>query len=112
VLTEYTAYVRILFKFHGVLTLSLNSKSWRSSFYLLGALTVLCFIGGFISIDKDVPSEELDKRIDWLGAFLATAGLVLIVFVLSQGELAPQKWGTPCTMFSALLFRRLDLNGN
>ncbi|KAF8181299.1 major facilitator superfamily domain-containing protein [Pholiota molesta] len=78
----------------GVLT-EYTAKSWRSSFYLLGALTVLCFIGGFISIDKDVPSEEVDKRIDWLGAFLATAGLVLIVFVLSQGELAPQKWGTP-----------------
>jgi hypothetical protein len=58
--------------------------------------TFLCFLGGLISIDNDVPSEEVDKRIDWLGAFLVTAGLVLIVFVLSQGELAPQGWSTPC----------------
>lgn len=60
---------------------------------------MLCFFGGLISIDKDIPSEELDKRIDWIGAFLVTAGLVLVVFVLSEGELAPQKWGTPCTFF-------------
>ncbi|KJA16450.1 hypothetical protein HYPSUDRAFT_147747 [Hypholoma sublateritium FD-334 SS-4] len=72
-----------------------TAKTWRSSFYLLSALTLLCFIGGLISIDQDIPSEELDKRIDWIGAFLVTAGLVLVVFVLSQGELAPQKWGTP-----------------
>ncbi|KAF9478870.1 MFS general substrate transporter [Pholiota conissans] len=78
----------------GVLT-EYTAKTWRSSFYLLGALTVLCFIGGLISIDKDVPSEEVDKRIDWVGSFLVTAGLVLIVFVLSQGELAPDKWATP-----------------
>ncbi|KAF8956149.1 major facilitator superfamily domain-containing protein [Flammula alnicola] len=78
----------------GVLT-EYTAKTWRSSFYLLAALTVLCCIGGLISIDNDVPSEEADKRIDWIGAFLVTAGLVLIVFVLSQGELAPQKWQTP-----------------
>ena len=61
---------------------------------------MLCFIGGLVSIDKDVPSEEVDKRIDWVGSFLVTAGLVLIVFVLSQGELAPDKWATPCTCYS------------
>ena len=49
-----------------------------------------------MSIDNDVPSEEADKRIDWLGALLSTGGLVLIVFVLSQGDLAPQGWATPC----------------
>lgn len=57
---------------------------------------MLCFVGGLVSIDDDIPSEEVDKRVDWIGAFLVTAGLVLIVFVLSQGELAPQKWSTPC----------------
>ncbi|KIM37308.1 hypothetical protein M413DRAFT_20342 [Hebeloma cylindrosporum] len=78
----------------GVLT-EFTHKTWRSSFYLLSAFTFLCFVGGLISIDNDVPSEEVDKRVDWLGAFLVTAGLVLIVFVLSQGEIAPQGWATP-----------------
>lgn len=57
---------------------------------------MICFIGGVISIDADQPSEEKDKRVDWLGAFFVTAGLVQIVFVLSQAELAPKKWATPC----------------
>jgi len=56
----------------------------------------MAFLGGLIYIDKDLPSEEVDKRIDWLGSFLATGGLVLIVFVLSQGGLASRGWATPC----------------
>lgn len=51
---------------------------------------------GLISIDADRPSVEVDRRVDWLGGFLVTAGLVLIVFVLGQGEAAPNKWATPC----------------
>jgi len=70
----------------------------------------LCFLGGLISIDNDVPSEEVDKRIDWLGAFLVTAGLVLIVFVLSQGELSPQGWSTPCKRSSFSLEAFLNLH--
>ncbi|KAF7420881.1 hypothetical protein PC9H_011399 [Pleurotus ostreatus] len=38
--------------------------------------------------------EEEDRRVDWLGAFLVTAGLVLVVFVLSDGEVAPRQWAT------------------
>ncbi|CAA7265687.1 unnamed protein product [Cyclocybe aegerita] len=78
----------------GVLT-EFTKKTWRSSFYLLSGLTLLCLFGGMFSFDKDVPSEEVDKRIDWIGASIITTGLVLIVFVLSQGEVAPNKWSTP-----------------
>lgn len=63
-------------------------------------------MGGVYSIDKDTPHLDYppgsDRRVDWLGAFLVTAGLVLIVFVLGQGEVAPQKWATPCILY---LFR-------
>ena len=38
------------------------------------------------------------RRVDWLGAFLVTAGLVLIVFVLSDGSIAPNGWKTPCQL--------------
>ncbi|KAF8887856.1 major facilitator superfamily domain-containing protein [Gymnopilus junonius] len=78
----------------GVLT-EFTEKTWRSSFYLFSGLTFLCCLGGLVSIDRDLPSEEKDRRIDWAGAFLVTAGLVLVVFVLSQGEIAPDKWATP-----------------
>ena len=64
----------------------------------MSGIDFLCFLGGLISFDKDKPSTEIDHRVDWLGASLVTAGLVLIVFVLGQGELAPKQWATPCAL--------------
>ncbi|KAF9556947.1 MFS general substrate transporter [Agrocybe pediades] len=77
----------------GVLT-EFTAKTWRTSFWLIAGLAACCFVGGQLLIDRDPPTGEKDRRVDWIGAFLVTAGLVLIVFVLSQGELAPKKWGT------------------
>ena len=37
---------------------------------------------------------ETDKRVDWLGAFLVTAGLTLLLFILSDGSIAPNGWST------------------
>ena len=34
---------------------------------------------------------------DWVGALLVTAGLVFIVFFLSDGSIAPNGWRTGCT---------------
>ena len=59
------------------------------------------FVGGLVSIDADKPSEEVDRRIDWFGSLLVTAGLVQMIYALSQGELAENKWRTPC-MFPAI----------
>ena len=56
----------------------------------------MILLSGLYSIDADLPSQETDKRVDWIGAFLVTTGLVLIVFVLGQGEIAPHQWATPC----------------
>ncbi|KAG6837022.1 hypothetical protein H0H93_016229 [Arthromyces matolae] len=78
----------------GVLTQE-TAKSWRSPFFLETGLTALCLIGGLFSFDPDMPSQEQDRRVDWPGALLITAGLVLIIFVLGQGEIAPQGWRTP-----------------
>lgn len=66
-------------------------------FYVTAALAVVCIAGALVFVEPDHPSTELDKRVDWLGAFFVTSGLVLIVFVLSDGEVAPQQWRTPCT---------------
>lgn len=76
----------------------MDRQTWRSPFYLECGMTVLCFIGGVISIDTDLPSTEVDRRVDWIGAFLVTTGLVMIVFVLGQGEIAPRQWATPCKL--------------
>lgn len=56
-------------------------------------------IGGAFSIDPDQPSTEVDKRVDYIGAFLVTAGLTFIIFVLSDGSIAPKGWATPCMPF-------------
>ncbi|KAF8215201.1 major facilitator superfamily domain-containing protein [Mycena galopus ATCC 62051] len=68
--------------------------SWRSPFFLIAGLACFCAVGGFLVIDPDVPSTEMDKRVDWIGAFLVTTGLVLLVFVLGQGSLAIHGWKT------------------
>ncbi|KAG1904897.1 major facilitator superfamily domain-containing protein [Suillus fuscotomentosus] len=78
----------------GVLT-ELTSTHWRSIFYLAAATSALIGVSGLISFDADVSSSELVKRMDWIGASLITIGLVLIVFVLGQGENASDGWKTP-----------------
>lgn len=78
----------------GALT-EFTQKTWRSTFYLFTGLVIVILVSGLFSIDADVPSREIDKRVDWIGAFLVTAGLVLIVFALGQGENAPHQWATP-----------------
>ncbi|KAG2101573.1 major facilitator superfamily domain-containing protein [Suillus discolor] len=75
----------------GVLT-QITSTHWRSPFYLVAAMSALTGISGVISFDADVTSEE---AVDWIGVSLITVGLVLILFVLGQGEVAPQGWKTP-----------------
>ncbi|KAI3601644.1 efflux transporter [Moniliophthora roreri] len=78
----------------GVLT-QLTQPKWRSTFYFSAALTFVSLVVGLLAFDKDLPSTEPDQRIDWIGAILCTSGLVLIVFALGQGEIAPQRWKTP-----------------
>ncbi|THU82425.1 putative efflux transporter [Dendrothele bispora CBS 962.96] len=78
----------------GILT-QVTPASWKASFYLNCVLTFISVIGAVFSFDKDKPSRESDRRVDWIGAFMVTAGLTLIVFVLGQGEVASQKWATP-----------------
>ncbi|THU81079.1 MFS general substrate transporter, partial [Dendrothele bispora CBS 962.96] len=78
----------------GVAT-QLTKPSWRTTFFLNAAVTFLCIVGAFFFFDPDQPSTEVDRRVDWIGGFIVTVALVLIIFVLSQGEVAPNKWATP-----------------
>lgn len=40
----------------------------------------MTLLGGIFLIPRDPPSTEVDRTVDWTGAFLATAGLVLLNF--------------------------------
>ncbi|KXN82108.1 hypothetical protein AN958_03162, partial [Leucoagaricus sp. SymC.cos] len=75
----------------GVLT-EKTAPTWRSVFYVFTGINVICMLGGMLSIDKDVSNTAEEKKVDWLGAFLITAGLVLILFVLGEGE--TKGWAT------------------
>ncbi|KAF9263695.1 MFS general substrate transporter [Marasmius fiardii PR-910] len=79
----------------GGVLVQLAEKTWRSIFYVNAGLAFLALVLGLFFIERDQSSEESDRRVDWIGAFLVTGGLTLIVFVLGQGEVAPQQWRTP-----------------
>ncbi|KAJ7278366.1 efflux transporter [Mycena rebaudengoi] len=77
----------------GALLTQLSRYTWRAQFFLSAALTFATLVAGhdIIPVQPDIP----DTRMDWPGAFLSTAGLVLLIFVLGQGEVAgpPQYHG-------------------
>ena len=95
-LTQLTKYALYLLLYPLPLLTPHCRTGWRSIFYFTACLAFACFAGGVLVMPPDPPSTEKDRRVDWLGALLSTAGLVLIVFVLSDGEEAPNKWATPC----------------
>jgi len=77
----------------GVLT-ERTAKTWRSNYFMFAGINALCFIVGLITIRGDIPTPKDNRKVDWLGSFLITAALVLILFVLGDGESAPNKWAT------------------
>ncbi|KAI1781888.1 hypothetical protein LXA43DRAFT_1069608 [Ganoderma leucocontextum] len=84
----------------GILT-ELSLQTWRSTFWFMTGLSALCCMGGYISIDKDVPYALPDKRIDWLGVLFVTAGVTFIIFILSDGSVASDRWKTGCASTSS-----------
>ncbi|KAI0789690.1 efflux transporter [Abortiporus biennis] len=82
------------FAIGGLLTTYAHT-TWQTMFFIVAGLSVLCIAGALVFIDPDHPTTEVDRRVDWLGAFLVTAGLTFIVFILSDGEVAPRQWRTP-----------------
>jgi hypothetical protein len=48
---------------------------------------------------RSVGLSRADKRVDWLGIFLFTAGFVLLFASLSQARAARNGWATDCKLF-------------
>ncbi|KZT59809.1 MFS general substrate transporter [Calocera cornea HHB12733] len=83
--------------------------SWRAIFFVMAGIAAVTFIGAFLTFPPDAPLSE-DRRVDWVGAFLITVGLVLFTFVLGQGQIAPQGWKTPY-IISLLVIGLLMIGG-
>lgn len=61
------------------------------------AISILPFTLGYFVVPKDKLDPARDKRIDYPGAGLIVSSLVLLIFSLSQGQVAqPNGWSTPC----------------
>ena len=65
ILTEFTAYA--FSRPHSFLSSASltsgppSSQTWRSTFWFMTGMSALCCLGGFISIDTDVPYALPDK---------------------------------------------------
>ncbi|KAF8340762.1 efflux transporter [Cantharellus anzutake] len=83
------------FTMGGVLTQK-TSAHWRSAFFFSAGLAGLTFVTGWLAIDKDTHhlDPSLDRRVDWMGAFLVTSSLILLTFSLGDVETAPDGWKT------------------
>ncbi|KAF8524916.1 MFS general substrate transporter, partial [Hysterangium stoloniferum] len=79
----------------GAIVTEYSAAKWRGIFFAICGCGALSFITAALVIDRDIPTTEKDARVDWIGAVLATSGLVLITFVLGQGPLAPNGFRTP-----------------
>jgi hypothetical protein len=79
------------------LTMSSFISRWRAAFWLIAGLSIVPLIGTiFLVKSRPVLSRRTEKRVDWLGMFLFTAGPTLLFYPLSQARSAPKGWATPC----------------
>ena len=62
---------------------------WRAIFYVSAGLAAGISILGMLVIPKDARMDLQDQTVDWIGAGLATGGLVLLTFSLAAGDGAP-----------------------
>jgi hypothetical protein len=62
----------------------------------MAGIAALTIIAAALAIHKDRPSQEKDRRVDWIGAALSTVALVLLAFSLAQSSSAKDGWRTPC----------------
>jgi MFS family permease len=67
---------------------------WGFYFWIGGALTAVTLVTSFLSIPRPLKDANTVKM-DYLGALTITAGLVLVVFAITQSAHAPSGWRTP-----------------
>jgi MFS family permease len=69
--------------------------SWRWIFWILSIMAFLVTAAGYFIIPKPTPrpDPELRKSVDWIGAFLVTVGVLVLLFALAEGNVVG--WSKP-----------------
>ncbi|KAI0084742.1 major facilitator superfamily domain-containing protein [Irpex rosettiformis] len=75
--------------------LSDSTASWRTIFWLEAGLAALLCVMGWFVLPADDTSKRYTRGLDWIGAFLSTAGLALLVYDLAESTTTPKGWATP-----------------
>ncbi|WRT66881.1 uncharacterized protein IL334_003844 [Kwoniella shivajii] len=96
--------------FAGVVA-GINHRSWQYVFFILAGLAIIPMVAGALVIPRDPPMSATsikNRKVDWLGAFLITAGLSLFSFAITQSGLVENGFGQPyigvCLGISVVLF--------
>ncbi|WVQ78178.1 hypothetical protein IAT38_000261 [Cryptococcus sp. DSM 104549] len=78
------------------LVAGISTRAWQYVFFIFAGITLFPLIGGAFAIPAEPPrSATTNRRIDWGGAFLITAGLSLFSFAITQSGLVEKGWATP-----------------
>ncbi|KIR25572.1 efflux protein [Cryptococcus deuterogattii LA55] len=85
---------------------SISARAWQYVFFILAGLSLFPVVGGVFSIPPEPSKKDNgNRRVDWMGAFLITAGLSLFSFALTQSGLVEKGWRTPCKSSHILIMR-------
>lgn len=78
--------------------------TWRWYFYIGAILTAITGVVAFFSIPSDIKErQQMNVKMDWLGAGLISCGLILVVFAITDSAHAPSGWATWYIIFTLVL---------
>ncbi|WVQ71492.1 hypothetical protein IAR50_001030 [Cryptococcus sp. DSM 104548] len=74
-----------------------SSRGWQYVFFVDAGLALPSLVGGVFLIPAEPARRDsvTNRKIDWVGAFLVTAGLSLFSFALTQSGVTTKGWSDP-----------------
>ncbi|KAF2428674.1 putative MFS multidrug transporter [Tothia fuscella] len=75
--------------------LTAEFTTWRWYFFIGSILAAITAVISYFTIPSDTSERRgLGVKMDWTGAFLISAGLILVVFAITDSSHAPNGWAT------------------
>jgi MFS family permease len=93
--------------------ISAQFANWRCYFWIGAIISAFSGLAGFLTIPSDVAERRaMNVKMDWLGTFTISVGIILVVFALTGSSGAPHGWGTSyiiATMVIGVIFLGLSV---